>query len=69
MVRDQAQYYRLDTADRSRSLQAWNQPLYWPVAAVLGLLAAMAWGAIRILRAHDQQTALPRPVASSRRGR
>jgi len=69
MVRDQAQYYRLDTADRSRSLKAWNAPVYWPVLVVLGLLAVMAWGAIRILRARDQQTALPRPVGSPKRGR
>jgi hypothetical protein len=69
MVRDQAQYYRLDTAERSRSLQDWNHPVYWPVLAVLAVLAAMAWGAVKILRARDQQTALPRPVPSSQRGR
>jgi hypothetical protein len=69
MVRDQAQYYRLDTAERSRSLRAWNHPVYWPVVAVLAVLLAMAWGAVKILRARDQQTALPRPLASTQKGR
>ena len=36
---------------------------------LLAVLAAMAWGAVKILRARDQQTALPRPVPSSQRGR
>lgn len=59
MVRDQAQYYRLDIDDRVRSLKAWNRPLYWPLLGLGALLAAMAWGVLRVLRAREQATALP----------
>jgi ABC-type transport system substrate-binding protein len=58
MVRDQAQYYRLDTADRSRSLRQWNAPIYWPVALLLLTVAAMAWWAVRVFKARERQTAL-----------
>ncbi len=61
VVRDQAQYYRLDTAERERSLREWNQPVYWPVAALLAGVAAMAWWAVRVFRARERQTAQPLP--------
>ncbi|WP_223673144.1 hypothetical protein, partial [Proteus terrae] len=61
VVRDQAQYYRLDTAERARSLREWNQPVYWPVAALLAGVAAMAWWAVRVFRARERQTAQPLP--------
>lgn len=58
MVRDQAQYYRLDLANRARSLKEWNRPSYWPVLVLLGVLGGMAWGAVRLYRAREQQTAV-----------
>lgn len=58
MVRDQAQYYRLDLQDRSASLKQWNQPVYWPLAALAALLAAMGWGAWHLYRVREQQTAV-----------
>ncbi len=58
MVRDQAQYYRLDLANRSQSLKDWNQPAYWPVAALLALLFGMGWWAVRLFKAREQQTAI-----------
>ncbi|HET8870028.1 MAG TPA: peptide ABC transporter substrate-binding protein, partial [Aquabacterium sp.] len=58
MVRDQAQYYRLDVVDRERSLKQWNRPKYWPIALLVDVLAAMAWGAARLLRLREQQTAV-----------
>jgi ABC-type transport system substrate-binding protein len=58
MVRDQAQYYRLDTAERSRSLRAWNQPIYWPLALLSVLLAGMSWWAVRVFKARERETAL-----------
>lgn len=59
MVRDQAQYYRLDTANRERSLREWNQPHYLPLVLLLAVLAGMAWWARRIFLAREQTTALP----------
>lgn len=58
MVRDQAQYYRLDLANRAHSLKDWNQPAYWPVAALLALLFGMGWWAVRLFKAREQQTAI-----------
>jgi ABC-type transport system substrate-binding protein len=70
MVRDQAQYYRLDAADRTRSLSDWNRPVYWPIAAVLATVLAMAWWAVRVFRARERQTAtmMNAPVASNAGG-
>jgi len=59
MVRDQGQYYRLDTADRVRSLLEWNQPRYLPVVLLALLVLVMGWWAVRMFRAREQQTALP----------
>ncbi|HET8695191.1 MAG TPA: ABC transporter substrate-binding protein, partial [Aquabacterium sp.] len=64
MVRDQAQYYRLDVKDRERSLKQWNRPNYLPVALLAVLLVAMGWGAARLFRLREQQTA----VADNGRG-
>ncbi|MDE2401810.1 MAG: ABC transporter substrate-binding protein [Burkholderiales bacterium] len=59
MVRDQAQYYRIDTADRSRSLRNWNRPVYWPLAALLAALIGMVWLAVRSFQVRERQVALP----------
>lgn len=67
MVRDQAQYYRLDTADRVRSLKAWNAPNYWPLLALAALLVGMAVWAVRVFRVRERETALP--IFATRGGR
>jgi ABC-type transport system substrate-binding protein len=70
MVRDQAQYYRLDTADRARSLREWNKPVYLPLVLLVLILGGMAWWAARMVRARDMQTALPAdPSTSLSKGR
>jgi len=70
MVRDQAQYYRLDTADRSRSLRAWNQPIYWPLLLLIAVIGGMSWWAVRVFKAREQETALSAdPGASLSRSR
>ncbi|HET9205140.1 MAG TPA: ABC transporter substrate-binding protein [Burkholderiaceae bacterium] len=57
LIRDMAQYYRLDPATRVRMQAAWNHPIAWPlmlpVLAVLAL-AVLAW---RGWRAREQATA------------
>jgi ABC-type transport system substrate-binding protein len=70
MVRDQAQYYRLDAADRSRSLSEWNRPVYWPIAAVFATLIGMGWWAVRVFSARERQTAtlMSAPIATNAGG-
>ena len=56
MVRDMAQYYRIDPALRARKLAEWNPPRLWPLAllAALALLRRRRAGAaIRRARARD----------------
>jgi len=68
-VRDQAQYYRLDTADRSRSLREWNKPIYWPLITLIVLIGGLAWWAVRVFKAREMETALAAdPGASLTRG-
>ncbi|HSB21815.1 MAG TPA: ABC transporter substrate-binding protein, partial [Burkholderiaceae bacterium] len=45
LIRDMAQYYRVDPALRVRMQAAWNHPIVWPlVLPLLALLAVLAWG-------------------------
>ncbi|CAN5546512.1 ABC transporter substrate-binding protein [soil metagenome] len=48
VITDKFTYLRLDTAMRAAKQAEWNQPVWWPVAALLALLVAliaMAWRA------------------------
>jgi len=57
LIRDMAQYYRVDPALRVRMQAAWNRPIAWPMilpALVGALLIALAW---RGWRAREQATA------------
>ncbi len=62
MVRDQAQYYRLDTQDRTRSLRDWNHPVYAPLVALVLTLIGMGWWAVSVFRARERQTAVHTPA-------
>ncbi|HHU94855.1 MAG TPA: ABC transporter substrate-binding protein [Alcaligenaceae bacterium] len=56
MVRNTLQFLRIDTDLRVQKQALWNQPVWWPlwvVLAVLGLIAALAW---RAVRARERQT-------------
>ncbi|HEY2929211.1 MAG TPA: ABC transporter substrate-binding protein [Albitalea sp.] len=46
LVRDHGRYLRLDVAQRTAKLAEWNQPVWWPLAA----LAALAIAAVLYLR-------------------
>jgi ABC-type transport system substrate-binding protein len=64
LIRDMAQYYRVDPALRVRMQAAWNRPIAWPliVPALAALLVVVsAW---RSWRAREQATARrPAPAA------
>ena len=45
LIRDMAKYYRLDPALRTAKQAEWNAPVYWPLALLALVLAAVLWGA------------------------
>ncbi len=57
MIRDMGRYYRVDAAQRARQQAAWNQPVWWPLLALLlgGLL--IAWNGRRAYLARERATA------------
>ena len=63
LIRDMAQYYRVDPATRVRMQAAWNHPIAWPLllpALAMLALIVLAW---RGWRAREQATAR-RPSAA-----
>jgi ABC-type transport system substrate-binding protein len=54
MIRDMARYYRIDTAERVRRQAQWNQPVWWPMALLVAVGAAVVWLALRSFRRRDQ---------------
>ncbi len=57
LVRDQGRYLRIDTAERVKRLNEWNQPVWWPVG-LLGLaLLALVVVAVRSFRRRERMNA------------
>jgi ABC-type transport system substrate-binding protein len=57
MIRDMAQYYRLDPELRARKQAEWNKPVRWPlILLAIAALAAM-WAARRSYRLRETATA------------
>jgi len=45
LIRDMAQYYRIDPLLRARMQAQWNRPIVWPLALpLLALVAVLLWG-------------------------
>lgn len=53
VVRDVLRYYRIDAAERTRRIAEWNRPIWWPLAALLAGIAAIAWTTRRSFRARE----------------
>ncbi|MBL8315426.1 MAG: ABC transporter substrate-binding protein [Rubrivivax sp.] len=66
LTRDHGQYLRLDVPDRVASLKAWNQPLWWPIVALLAAAAALVWAAVRALRRRERMNARGEQVVAAR---
>lgn len=67
MVRNTLQYYRLDPALRTASVEKWNRPVWWPlllVAAALLAGVAVAWRQVRRRELAVAATGLPDLQAS-----
>ncbi|MDN3922064.1 ABC transporter substrate-binding protein [Pelomonas sp. PFR6] len=57
VIRDVARYYRVDAAERTRKIAAWNSPIWWPLALLALGIAAIAWGTRRSYRRREQALA------------
>ncbi len=57
LVRDQGRYLRLDPAERVARLKTWNKPVWWPMALVAALIAALLLVAVRSFRRRERTNA------------
>ncbi len=57
MIRDMAQYYRLDPALRARKQAEWNKPVRWPLILLAIAALATIWVARRSYRLRETATA------------
>jgi ABC-type transport system substrate-binding protein len=58
MVRNTLQYLSIDSALRHQKINEWNQPIWWPVIALLAFISLLVWPAWRMLRQQNVRTAL-----------
>lgn len=58
IVRNTMKYQRVDTAAREQARAQWNEPVRWPLAIALLLIAVVVLPAFRHWRRHEQATAL-----------
>lgn len=58
-------YQRIDTEQRETMRQAWNRPLLWPFAVLLGGVLALLWPAIRAYKARAGRDAFGQKVRRS----
>lgn len=58
MVRNSLQYLRVDSELRAKKITQWNQPIWWPLALIVLLLALLIWPAWRMLKQQQTRTAL-----------
>jgi ABC-type transport system substrate-binding protein len=54
LVRDHGRYLRLDVPARVAALQAWNKPVWWPIALLLAVIAAVAMFTLRSFRRRER---------------
>jgi ABC-type transport system substrate-binding protein len=53
MIRDMAKYYTIDAPLRAEKIREWNQPVRWPLALIVLVLALAAIPAIRMIRRRE----------------
>jgi ABC-type transport system substrate-binding protein len=59
IIRDQLPYLRIDASLRQQKIQAWNQPVWWPLAVILVLLLLLIWPAWRAWKRRQEARAIP----------
>jgi ABC-type transport system substrate-binding protein len=58
MVRNTLQFLSIDATLRHQKITEWNQPIWWPVIALLAFISLLVWPAWRMLRQQQVRTAL-----------
>jgi ABC-type transport system substrate-binding protein len=57
MAHNVLKYRRVDPAGRAAYQAEWNRPAYWPILALVVLLAALIWPVLRAYRRRQEATA------------
>jgi hypothetical protein len=65
MIRDMAQYYRLDAETRARKQAEWNKPVRWPLALLAIAALAAIWAARRSYKLRETATARGTAVSTA----
>jgi ABC-type transport system substrate-binding protein len=65
MIRDMAQYYRLDPELRARKQAEWNRPVRWPLILLGIAVLVVLWAARRSYKLRETATARGAAVATS----
>ena len=63
LIRDQGRYLRLDAAERTAALAAWNRPLWWPLLLLAAGVLALVWYGRRSWRRRERTNARGQVVA------
>jgi ABC-type transport system substrate-binding protein len=58
MIRNNLQYMKIDPVLRTKKIDEWNRPVWWPLILVAVLLALMVLPAVSMLRRRERATAL-----------
>ena len=61
---DRAMYYRVDTAQRARTIPQWNHPIWWPLLLVLAGVLTLVWQVRRSVRQREQAVASPQTTSA-----
>lgn len=65
VIRNTAQFMKLDPALRVEKIAEWNRPVFWPLAVIVVLLALVLGVSWRTLRRAQRQTAFGTPAAQA----
>ncbi|HYE69931.1 MAG TPA: ABC transporter substrate-binding protein [Aquabacterium sp.] len=65
MIRDMAQYYRLEPELRARKQAEWNRPVRWPLVLLAIAAIAAIWAARRSYKLRETATARGTPVPTA----
>ncbi len=55
-VRDNAQYLRVDAAERMDRIRKWNQPVLWPLIPIVAVIVLLLTAARRLGRRRREAT-------------
>jgi hypothetical protein len=57
---------KIDPELRAKKIAEWNPPIWWPLGALIALLAAVVWPAWRVLRRQERLNAFGEHVQHDR---